>query len=124
MSWAWCDTFDSLAFDPNGRYLAIGDCYVNEVFLRPITRGVKRAILRGHHDAIRTLVFAPSGDLLSSGSDGQVIVWDGQTLERKATLVAFEDPDGWAVFTPDGEFWGSEGIDREFVPVGDDRDCL
>lgn len=118
------DTFDSLAFDPKGRYLAIGDAYMNEAYLRPITRGVKKANLRGHYQAISSLGFSPSGDLVSSGDDGQVIIWDGQSLERKATLVTFENPQGWAAFTPDGEFWGSEGVEREFVPIEDYTDSL
>lgn len=112
---ACCDTFDSLAFDPLGRYLAIGDCYVNDIYLRPITSKVKRRTLSGHTNSIRSLSFAPNGDLISSGADGQVIVWDSENFDRKATLVVFDEPFGWAGFTPAGEIWGSPGVDEEFA---------
>jgi WD40 repeat protein len=112
---ACCDTYDSLAFDPSGRYLAIGDCYQNDISLRPITNTAKRRQLSGHTDSIRSLAFAPNGDLVSSGADGQVILWNGKDFSRRATLVLFEDPFGWAGFTLDGEAWGSDGFQERFA---------
>jgi WD40 repeat protein len=113
---AYSDFPDSLSFDPKGRYLAVGCSHDNDVHLRPITRGVKRRRLSGHHQSIRSLAFAPNGHLVSSGDDGRVIVWDGDSFEQRATLTVFDEPFGWAAFTPQGKIWGSSGVEREFVP--------
>jgi WD40 repeat protein/energy-coupling factor transporter ATP-binding protein EcfA2 len=45
--------------------------------------------MKGHTDAVRSLVFSSSGsELYTSGSDGKVILWDMKTPERKSTVIA------------------------------------
>lgn len=46
------------------------------------------------------MAFHPSGDLLASGDDGVVILWDVPRRERRATLLGL--PEGWAAFSPGG----------------------
>ena len=70
---------------------------------------------------IRDLLFTPDGKyLVSSGADGQVILWDAESFERRFTLMILSPPDTpdpeaiWIAFTPNGEFNGSSGAETYF----------
>jgi WD40 repeat protein len=114
-----CDTFDSLAFHPDGRFLAVGDAYQPFISLiDPVGRRRLR-VVHEHADAIRSLDFSPDGRrLVSAGADGQVILWNATTFEPEAILMILSAPDEpvrWAVLTSDGQVKGSPGIEAEFI---------
>ena len=102
--------------------LAIGDDYDPSITRRNLREKKRCKHLEGHAQGLRSLDFSPDGALLASSSaDGQVILWDAKTFERKATLMAFSSPDGsaaterWIAFTPMGEFNSSPGVEELFT---------
>lgn len=114
-----CDTFDSLAFHPDGHLLAVGDAYQPFISLiDPVGRRRLR-VIHQHADAIRSLDFSPDGRrLVSAGADGQMILWNAATFEPEAILMILSAPDEsvrWAALTPDGQIKGSPGIEAEFI---------
>jgi len=66
------------------------------------------AILRGHSDEVRRIVFSPEGSRLASASgDGTVRLWDGRTGAHVATHGGHSSELAHIVFSPDGSILAS-----------------
>lgn len=79
-------TYRCLAFSPDGKTLAIG-CDDGAVRLLSPDTADESAILRGHHDAVRSVAFSPDGTkLVSSGQDREILLWNATTGERIRSL--------------------------------------
>lgn len=110
-----------LAFTPDGRYLAYGDC---------ATRGRCKAgtirfwdlegnlpvgqPLEGHVAAISSLAFSPDGSLLASGDDeGAIAIWDTRDPAAASALRVPTEEHGSIVhglaFGPSGDLLASAG---------------
>jgi WD40 repeat protein len=70
--------------------------------------------MKGHTDAVRSLVFSSSGtELYTAGSDGKIIMWDMSNHDRKSTIIA---SNGFVIrslaLSPDNKYLACGGDSR------------
>jgi WD40 repeat protein len=92
----------SVAFSPDGEYLAAGDTKGN-ILLRRVADGQPMRIFTGHHAWVVSLAFSPDGKTLASGScDSTAKLWNVTTGQCLHSLKEHEQ-EVWSVaFSPDG----------------------
>lgn len=88
----------SLAFSPNGKFLASGGDGLFEI------DSGKLAPFLGPHRDVESVCFSPDGNTLASASmaDG-VRLWDVATGEPERTLASMQDAAEYVAFSPDGK---------------------
>jgi WD40 repeat protein len=93
----------SVAFSPDGQYLAAGDTK-GDILLRRVVDGQPIRSFKGHRGWVVSLAFSPDGHTLASGScDCTAKLWDVDTGQCLHTLEEHEQ-EVWSVaFSPDGE---------------------
>ncbi len=118
------DTTTAVALSADGAMVAGGDAYNRWIGISGLDSTKKFPNLSDHAGGIRSLAFTPDGKtLVSTARDGQIILWDTNTWERKATLIVFgniKEPDGlplWIAYTPGGKWNGSEKLSQTFVSM-------
>ncbi len=93
----------SLAFDPQGKYLA-GAGLDDAVYVWHAKTQHTEFVFGGHQQNINVVVFDPSGSYLLSGSDdGIVRCWD-MLSGRQLVARAFDGSVQSLAFSPDGKF--------------------
>ena len=92
----------SVAFSPDGQYLAAGDTK-GDILLRRVADGQPIRSYTGHSAWVVSLAFSPDGQLMASGScDSTAKLWDVDTGQCLYSLDAHEH-EVWSVaFSPDG----------------------
>jgi len=69
-----------LAFNPNGKFLAVGGGDDNSVHLWDVVRQEEVMTLQGHTSGVAAVTFSPDGKTLVTGSaDGEVKFWSVAT---------------------------------------------
>jgi WD40 repeat protein len=97
----------SLAFSPDGRWLATGGLE-HAVRVRDTVTGREARTLAGAGGEVNSLAFSQDSRFLISGNgDGSMSVWDNGSGGLTATLVSVPLTDDWLVVSPDGLFDGS-----------------
>jgi WD40 repeat protein len=103
----------SVAFSPDGKYLAAGDTKGN-ISLRRLVDGQPMRMFEGHQGWVVSLAFSPDGQILASSScDCTAKLWNIKTGECLHTLKSHSQ-EVWSVsFSPNGEFLASGCDDRQ-----------
>ncbi len=96
------DQVRSVAFSPDGRWLASGSAD-QTVGLWDLSTKQIRHILQGHRGEVMAVAFSPDGKRLASGSeDATVKIWDPERGEELATLPGSDGAINCLAFSPDG----------------------
>jgi WD40 repeat protein/Flp pilus assembly protein TadD len=96
------DDVTSVAFSPDGKYLATG-CNDNSARVWEATTGTQVAQV-SHGDWVRSVAFSPDGKYLATASDdNSARVWEAIS-GREVTRMNHEDCVTAVAFSPDGEY--------------------
>lgn len=106
---------DSLAFSPDGKWLALGSDD-GTVKLLDVASGQEVRALNGH---LWGLAFSPDGKWLASGSNDYTIkVWEVASGQEVHTLEGHNDGVLGVAFSPDGK-WLASGSEDDTVKLWD-----
>lgn len=73
---------------------------------------ISHAVLQGHSERVRTVVFSPNGSLVATAAfDNTAAVWDAVTGQKLASLAGHDDFVNDVVFSPDGAILATAGLD-------------
>ena len=78
----------SIAFSPDGRWLARATAYDQVIELFDVSSGEVKNYCLGHRNSVACLAYAPDGSYLASGSrDGTVRIWKSPEGTLQATML-------------------------------------
>jgi WD40 repeat protein len=113
----------SLAYSPDGRWLAVGQA--KGVQLWDAASGREVRTLTGPRDLVTAVAFSPDGQQVAAGGRENLLwLWDAQTGRCLHTLAGHTGSVDSLAFTPDGTRLASAGLDRtvRFWEVGSGRE--
>lgn len=105
----------NVAYSPDGTILAAADAGTGEaggsvVFWDTEVVGEQKAVVGGHENPMRELLFSPDGTLLVTAGEEQVKVWDVASRKQRATF-ATEDPFNEVAFSSTGMLATTQGVE-------------
>jgi WD40 repeat protein len=103
----------SVAFSPDGRYLAVGTWGGSSVQLIDTSSWQVIRTFEDHTDSVWSVAFSPDGRLLASGSDDKTIkLWEVATGSLVRTLTGHPNWVRAVAFSPDGRLLASGSCGR------------
>jgi WD40 repeat protein len=112
VTFEWLPLRRSIAFAPDGRFLAFGD-ESGTVTLRDLPSGAFRTTLSGHEATVWSLCVSPDGTTLVTGDGrGRVCLWDIHTGTKRAELDAHSGAVSALAVSPDGRTLATGGADQ------------
>src|SRR5262252_5917002 len=110
------DVFNSVAFSPDGRWLASGS-NDNTVKLWEASSGKLVRSLEGHQDSVSSVAFSPDGRWLASGSNDKTVrLWDASSGRLVRSLEGHRRLVRSVAFSPDGR-WLASGSDDNTIKL-------
>ena len=111
-----CDVVRSLAYSPDGRWLAAGGgqpARFGEVIVWNAATGKLAQTLKGHSDYIYAIAFSPDSKLVATSSYDKLIkLWEVDTGRELRTFKDHTDAVYPVAFSPDGKLLASGAADR------------
>jgi WD40 repeat protein len=115
----------SLAFSPDGKWLASGSCTRQELLETSCQEGEVRlwdtagwqpGVLAGHGAEVVGVGFSPDNRMLASGSREAIILWDVATRQPLGTLITGRGNTLLSLaFSPDGKTLASGSVEGQVV---------
>ncbi len=98
----------SVAYSPNGQFLAVGSFLPVARLLHPTTGNVLR-VWKAHDQHVRSVAFSPTGTLATASYDQTIKLWDPATGTVRRVLAGHNSPLRVIAFSPDGQWLASAG---------------
>jgi WD40 repeat protein/DNA-binding SARP family transcriptional activator len=101
----------SVAFSPDGRYLASSSSLDGTIYLWDVVRGEVLATFQGHRGGVEVVTFSPDGSLVASGGqDGTIRLWEATSGRLLQVLAKHTDWVTALAFHPTGELLASSAM--------------
>ncbi|MCA2694109.1 MULTISPECIES: serine/threonine-protein kinase [unclassified Microcystis] len=102
----------SVAYSPDGRYLASGS-WDDTIKIWEVATGKELRTLTGHYGEVYSVAYSPDGRYLASGSgDNTIKIWEVATGKELRTLTGHSSGVLSVVYSPDGRYLASGSWDN------------